>query len=264
MNNLDDIKINAKKIWSGFAPLENLTGTAAPRLIKFAKINKNQKILDVACGTGVVALTAARTGADVYGSDLTPELLERAEENNNLLNLNVKFTEADVEKLPYNDSNFDVVLSQFGHMFAPNPEKALSEMLRVLKPGGTIAFSTWPPELFMGQFFQIISKYNPSLSSDVSPPHLWGNVDVVIKRLENSVYDIKFDRDKIISPGLSISHLLGMFEKGAGPLSNLVEKLSTQPNKLVLLRTEILNTISQYFENNSLRQDYLLTKGTKK
>ena len=133
-----------------------------------------------------------------------------------------------------------------------------------LKPGGTIAFSTWPPELFMGQFFQIISKYNPPLSSDFSPPHLWGNVDVVIKRLENSVYDIKFDRDKIISPGLSISHLLGMFEKGAGPLSKLVEKLSTQPDKLVSLRTEILNTISQYFENNSLRQDYLLTKGTKK
>ena len=176
----------------------------------------------------------------------------------------MKFTEADVEKLPYNDSNFDVVLSQFGHMFAPNPEKALSEMLRVLKPGGTIAFSTWPPELFMGQFFQIISKYNPPLSSDFSPPHLWGNVDIVIKRLQNTVDEIKFDRDKIISPGLSISHLLGMFEKGAGPLSKLVEKLSSDPERLNLLRTEILNTISQYFENNSLRQDYLLTKGIKK
>ena len=71
------MKNNAKKVWSGFAPLENLTGTAAPRLIKFANINKNQKILDVACGTGVVALTAARTGANVFGSDLTPELLEK-------------------------------------------------------------------------------------------------------------------------------------------------------------------------------------------
>ena len=143
MDNSKDIKNNAKKVWSGFAPLENLTGTAAPRLIKFANINKNQKILDVACGTGVVALTAARSGANVFGSDLTPELLERAEENNKLFKLSVKFTEADVEKLPYDDAFFDVVLSQFGHMFAPNPEKALSEMLRVLKPGGTIAFSTW-------------------------------------------------------------------------------------------------------------------------
>ena len=116
----------------------------------------------------------------------------------------------------------------------------------------------------MGQFFQIISKYNPPLSSDFSPPHLWGNVDIVIKRLKNTVDEIKFDRDKIISPGLSISHLLGMFEKGAGPLSKLVEKLSSDPERLNLLRTEILNTISQYFENNSLRQDYLLTKGVKK
>ena len=140
MNNLEEIKNNAKKVWSGFAPLENLTGTAAPRLIKFANISKNQKILDVACGTGVVALTAARTGANVFGSDLTPELLERAEENNKLFKLNVKFTEADVEKLPYDDAFFDVVLSQFGHMFAPNPEKALSEMLRVLNQEEQLRF----------------------------------------------------------------------------------------------------------------------------
>ena len=81
---------------------------------------------------------------------------------------------------------------------------------------------------------------------------------------KNRVDEIKFDRDKIISPGLSISHLLGMFEKGAGPLSKLIEKLSSDPERLYLLRTEILNTISLYFENNSLRQDYLLTKRIKK
>lgn len=264
MNNFEKMKEGAKKVWAGFAPLEHITGTAAPRLIRFANINSNQRILDVACGTGVVALTAARQGATVVGVDLTPELLERANDNNDIFGLNVDFHESDVESLPFEDEEFDVVLSQFGHMFAPQPDIALSEMLRVLKPGGTIAFSTWPPELFMGQFFKIISQYSDPLPKGFEPPYLWGNVDIIIKRLNPKVHKIHFDRDKILSPGLSTGHLLNMFEKGAGPLYNLAEKLSSKPDALKSLRSDILEILSMYFENNYLRQDYLLTKANKK
>src|SRR4029079_8419210 len=101
---------------------------------------------DVACGTGVVSVTAARAGATVSGLDLTPELLERARENARIGSFDVEFREGDVEALPFGDAEFDVVLSQFGHMFAPRPQVAIAEMLRVLKSGGTIALSTWPPE----------------------------------------------------------------------------------------------------------------------
>lgn len=264
MTDFEKIKEGAKKVWAGFAPLEHITGTAAPRLIKFANINSGQRVLDVACGTGVVALSAARNGATVVGADLTPELLERAKENNAIFGLDVEFHESDVESLPFNNEEFDVVLSQFGHMFAPRPDVALSEMLRVLKPGGTIAFSTWPPELFMGNFFQIISKYSDPLPEGFEPPPLWGNVDTVIKRLSPTSHQIHFDRDKILSPGLSPGHLLNMFEKGAGPLSKLVEKLSSNPEVLKSLRNAILEILSMYFENNYLRQDYLLTKAIKK
>ena len=152
MTDFHEFKSKAKAVWADFATMENFTGVAAPRLVKFANVGKKQRLLDVAGGTGVVALTAARAGAMVTGSDLTPELVKRAKENNQILNLDVDFHEADVEDLPFKNESFDVVLSQFGHMFAPRPEVAIQEMLRVLRPGGTIAFSTWPPELFMGSF----------------------------------------------------------------------------------------------------------------
>ena len=264
MTDFKKIKEGAKQVWAGFAPLEHITGTAAPRLIRFANINSNHRVLDVACGTGVVALSAAREGAEVVGADLTPELIEKAKENNTIFGLGVEFHESDVESLPFENEEFDVVVSQFGHMFAPRPEIALSEMMRVLRPGGTIAFSTWPPELFMGKFFQIIYKYSDPLPEGFETPPMWGNVDTVIKRLRPTSKQILFDRDKIMSPGLSIGHLLNMFEKGAGPLSKLVEKLSAKPKVLKSLRDSILEILSMYFENNYLRQDYLLTKAIKK
>ena len=107
-------------------------------------------MLDVACGTGVVAVTAARRGAKVSGLDLSPALIERARKNASIAGVEIDFIEGDAEALPYPDASFDVVLSQFGHIFAPRPAVVVKEMLRVLKAGGRIAFSTWPPEHFTG------------------------------------------------------------------------------------------------------------------
>jgi SAM-dependent methyltransferase len=263
MTPLEQMKQKGKTVWSDFASMENFTGMAAPRLVKFANINANDTVLDVACGTGVVALTAARCGASVTGADLTPELIKRAKENSMTFELDVDFHECDVEYLPFEDASFDVVVSQFGHMFAPRPSVALREMLRVLKPKGTIAFSTWPPELFMGSFFQINGKYGPPLPEGVEPPFLWGNVDIVTKRLSSLADNIVFDRDKLIMPGLSVQHIRNDFETGAGPLKRMVEKLSNEPAKLNALRSEIDSTISYYFEANFLRMDYLMTKAQK-
>ncbi len=128
--------------WALFAPLETFTTMTAARLVSYAQVRAGQSVLDVACGTGVVALTAARAGATVRGLDLAPALLERARENAALAGVEIEFREGDAEALPCADASFDVVLSQFGHIFAPRPEVATAELLRVLKPGGTIAFST--------------------------------------------------------------------------------------------------------------------------
>src|SRR5205807_6805717 len=131
-----------KESWVHFAPLEAITTPAAARLVQHANVKQGMRVLDVGCGTGVVAITAAHLGALVTAIDLTPQLLERARENSRIAGLDVDWREADAEALPFGDTQFDVVLSQFAHMFAPRPDVAISEMLRVLKPGGTIAFST--------------------------------------------------------------------------------------------------------------------------
>ena len=264
MSEIEKIKEKAKDTWAGFIPFENLTGTAAPELIRFSKIRENDFILDVACGTGVVALTAARMGTTAVGSDITPALVKRANENAKLRDLNIDFVEADAEDLPFEDKKFDAVVSQFGHMFAPRPEIALSEMLRVLKPGGTIAFSTWPPELFMGNFFKIIAKNNPKPPEGVPSPILWGDVNIVTQRLSPFVTDLHFDRGRVLAPALTPHHFLRMMEKNAGPLSDLITRLSQDPKRLEDLRSDLLSLIDIYFYNNFVKQDFLITRAKKK
>src|SRR6266403_2655276 len=192
-----------KQGWAHFAPLESMTTPTAARLAKFADVQSGQRVLDVACGTGVVAITAARIGANVTGLDLTPELLERARENSGVAEVDVDWREGDVEALPFQDGAFDVVLSQFGHMFAPRPEVAIREMLRVLKSDGTIAFSTWPPELYVGRMFAVTASYMPPSPPGVSPPPQWGDPNIVRERLGKAVRDITFHSERMLVAALS-------------------------------------------------------------
>ncbi len=138
-----ELKKRQREMWESFAPTAMFTTPVAGHLVKFARIVSGETVLDVGTGTGVVAITAARAGAQVSALDLTPELLEQARENARVARReDIVWTEGDAEQLPYPDAAFDVVLSQFGHMFAPRPEVAVSEMRRVLKRNGRIAFAT--------------------------------------------------------------------------------------------------------------------------
>jgi len=250
--------------WAHFAPLEALTTPTAARLVKFAGVRSGQRLLDVGCGTGVVAITAARLGAKVCGVDLTPELLERARENSRIAAVEVDWREGDAEQLPYSDATFDVVLSQFGHMFAPRPDVAMGEMLRVLKPSGVIAFSTWPPELMIGRSFALVGSYMPPPPPGVSPPPQWGDVAIVRERLGSAVREIVFDRDRMSFPALSIPHHRGFVERSAGPMLKLVEMLSgSDPERLAKFRREYDALTAEYFADNIVRQDYLLTRAIK-
>jgi 2-polyprenyl-3-methyl-5-hydroxy-6-metoxy-1,4-benzoquinol methylase len=250
--------------WSHFAPLETFTTPSAARLVNHAHVMPDHRVLDVACGTGVVAVTAARLGADVTGLDLTPELIERAHENSRISGMDVQWHQGDVEELPFEDEFFDVVLSQFGHMFAPRPTVAVAEMLRVLKPGGTIAFSTWPPELLIGRLFGMIAGYLPPPPAGVAPPPLWGDPNVIRERLGSAVKDIVFDRATMQIPTLSLAHNREFMERTAGPVIKLVEALSEKdPARLAKFRTEYEALAMDYLEDNIVRQDYLMTRATK-
>jgi SAM-dependent methyltransferase len=250
--------------WKHFAPLEGLTTPPAARLVKWAKVRAGQNVLDVGCGTGVVAITAARIGARVHGVDLTPELLERARENARIAQVEIDFREGDAEALPFGDGECDVVLSQFGHMFAPRPDVTIAQTLRVLKPGGVIAFTTWPPELLIGAIFELVSSYMPPPPAGVSPPPQWGDIAIVRERLGSAVKDVQFDRACMLFPALSVQNYRDHIERTAGPMLKLVEMLSTSdPAKLALFRGEYDALIAPYFEDNIVRQDYLMTRAIK-
>jgi SAM-dependent methyltransferase len=260
---LETFKAAQREGWSRFAPLEALTTPEAARLVAHARIEPGQRVLDVACGTGVVAVTAARAGARVTALDLTPVLLARARENASIAAVDVEFHEGDVEQMPFPDAAFDVVVSQFGHMFAPRAEVALAEMLRVLRPGGTIAFSTWPPELFLGNVFAVASRYMPPPPPGISPPPQWGDPNVVRQRLGTAVKDLAFDRATMRAPALSPQHYRTVAEQTAGPIVKLVEALSSEPERLAAFRRDYEAAVMPYFKNNVMRLDYLMSRATK-
>jgi SAM-dependent methyltransferase len=123
------LKASEREHWASFAGAAIFSTVPAAKLVRFAQVSPGQRVLDVACGTGVVAVTAARRGAKVSGLDLSPDLLQRARENAATAGVEVDFLEGDTEALPYPDATFNIVLSRFGHIFAPRPELAVREMV---------------------------------------------------------------------------------------------------------------------------------------
>ena len=253
-----------REVWSLFTPMETFTTSPAAKLVNFAKVEAGQKVLDVGCGTGVVAVTVARKGAKVRGLDLSPVLLERARGHAGLMNVDVDFREGDAENLPYGDSEFDVVLSQFGHMFAPRPEVAIGEMLRVLRPGGTIAFSTWPPHLYTGRMFALVGRHVPP-PEGVASPVSWGDPKIIQERLAGKVKDLSFEMDLMAPSTLSPRHFQHLMETTVGPIAKLVQQYKDDPDKLRGFRAEFESLITEYFDgsNNVVRQQFLMTKARK-
>jgi SAM-dependent methyltransferase len=264
MDGIAQFKAAQKEGWKYFAPLETVTTPAAARLVRFAGISSGARVLDVGCGTGVVTITAARLGARVEAIDLTPQLLERARENARIAKVDIEFREADAEDLPFRDGEFDIVVSQFAHIFAPRPEVAIAQMLRVLRPGGTIAFSTWPPELLVGRTMQLASRYMPPPPPGIPSPMLWGDPQIVTQRLGSTVADIVFDRDSILVPALTPQHFRMVIEGSAGPIIKMIQTLSySDPKRLESYRSEFDAIVSQYMRDNQIKQDYLLTRARK-
>lgn len=255
-----ELKHVQREMWSSFAPTAILTTPVAGQLVHFAGIRAGEHVLDVATGTGVVAVTAARAGASVKALDLTPVLLETARENASIARVDVEFTEGDAERLPYPDGSFDVVVSQFGHIFAPRPDVVIGEMRRVLKPGGRVAFATWPPEHFVGRTFMFMARYSPPPPPGAAPPPLWGVPAVVGERLAPHFHPPYFSRGVMTAPALSPAHLRVFNEQSIGPMRKVIESLSAEPARLAEMRREFEALIAEYFEHNLVRQDYLFTR----
>ncbi len=258
-------KAAQREAWKSFAPLAQITTPTAAKLVHFAGIRPGQNLLDVGCGTGVVAITARRAGAIVTGLDLTPELLAVAKENAAIAEVDdIAWKQGDVESLPFRDGDFDVVLSQFAHMFAPRPEIAIREMLRVLKPGGTIAFHTWPPELMFGRMLALVSQYMPPQPDPKpAPPSQWGDPNIVLQRLGSAVHDVTFDRGVQTAPALSPQHYRVMMEQSGGPMARVLQSLKDDPARRAEFRRRYEGIVAHYFDRNVVHMDFLMTRAIK-
>lgn len=150
------------------------------------------QLLDVACGSGQLALIAAREGVKATGVDIAENLIERAQARSAAESLPAEFRVADAESLPFPDASFDVVVSLIGAMFAPRPQLVAVELTRVCVPGGTIALANWTPEGFVGKMFRTIAKF--IAPSGMPSPLLWGDGATVRERLGTRVCELKLAR----------------------------------------------------------------------
>jgi SAM-dependent methyltransferase len=179
---LDDSELKARhrSMWSaGDYPLmvETFLLPVGERLVEASGIGPVMRVLDVAAGTGNAALPAARRGAAVTASDLTPSLLEAGREQAEAEGLGLDWVEGDAENLPFEDETFDVVMSAIGVMFAPNHQAAADELVRVCRPGGTIALLSWTPEGMLGALFATMKPFAPPPPAGAQAPPLWGGED---------------------------------------------------------------------------------------
>ena len=188
---LENLKARSRQTWmdGDFGKIAKSLEPTAEEFVSRRAIVPGMRVLDVACGSGNVALPAAREGATVTGLDIAPNLLEQARQRARDDNLEISFKEGDVEDLPFPDGAFDLVLSMFGAMFAPQPERAAAEMLRVCRPLGKVAMANWTPSGFSGQMFRLVASHVPP--PPVPSPVLWGDEQVARNRLSAGVLDIE-------------------------------------------------------------------------
>lgn len=250
LDNFAELKQRLRATWMAgdFGQIARLAARGAEDFIARLNLKPGMKVLDVACGTGNQSIPAARTGAQVTGLDLAPNLLEQARERARSENLKIEFTEGDAENLPYPAAHFDVVLSMFGAMFAPRPEVVGSELKRVCRPGGLIAMGNWTPEGFVGQMFQITARHAPP-PPGMLPPSLWGVEKVVaerlgaggkIARLQTSKQELLFDYP--FSPAESVA----FFRKYFGPTQTTFARLDEPAQKT------LADDLTQHWTKNNI------------
>jgi len=216
---MESLKTRLKAMWmtGDFGQVAKIIETGAEEFIARLALKPGERVLDVACGTGNLALPAARAGAVVTGSDIATNLLEQAKARAESEGLTIQFEEGDAEDLPYGDASFDTVMSMFGAMFAPRPELVAAELLRVCRPGGRIAMANWTPEGFIGQMFKTTGKHVPPPPSMPSPLK-WGDEETVRERLHDGVADLKLTR-RMCSFKYTVSpaEVVEFFRKYYGP-----------------------------------------------
>ncbi len=239
---METLKTKLKATWMAgdFGQIAQAYTPGAAEFIARLHLRSGEKVLDVACGAGSSAIPAARAGAIVTGVDIAPNLVEQARENAKAEGLNCQFDEGDAEALDYADASFDVVVTMFGAMFAPRPERAAEELVRVCRSGGRIAMANWTPTGFVGKTFKLMALYVPP--PNIPLPVLWGDEATVSRRLQDGIAGLALNRRLItfnfpFSPKEVVEHFRTYF----GPAQKAFDALEDDKDKQTALRRDLDN-----------------------
>ena len=238
MGETDRIKTRLKEIWTAgdYDRFSRFMEGSAREFYERLNIAPGCQLLDVACGSGQLALMAAKDGMEVVGVDIAGNLVERAQARAQAEGLKVRFQEADAEALPFDEASFDVVVSLIGAMFAPRPQLVAQELLRVCAPGGTIAMANWTPQGFIGQMFKTVSKF--IAPSGMPSPVLWGDEPTVRERLGYGFSQLSLTRRQyLFSYPFPPSEVVEFFRLYYGPTNRAFASLDTDGQ--VQLRREL-------------------------
>ena len=264
---MEALKTKLKTVWvSGdFGKIAESFTDGAAEFVGRLNLKPGTRVLDVACGSGNQSIPAAQTGAIVTGVDIAPNLIEQARKRAANENLKIRFDEGDAEILPYADAEFDVVMTMFGAMFAPRPERAAAELVRVCRPGGTIAMANWTPTGFIGQMFKVTASH-VAPPQNMPSPLLWGDEKTVRERLGKAVSEINFESRQILFTfpfdvkqtiefwrefyGPTHKAFAALDEKGQTALRQDLEKLWTEHN---LAADGTVRLESEYLEVTAIR-----------
>jgi ubiquinone/menaquinone biosynthesis C-methylase UbiE len=217
---LEAVKQVQQGIWSqgDFAMIGGALVIVGELLCDRVDIAPDERCLDVACGSGNTALAAARRAwGNTVGVDYVPALLERGRERAAAERLEIEFIEGDAESLPFEDESFDVVVTTFGAMFAPDQPRAAAELLRVCKPGGRVGMANWTPDGFVGGMFKTTSKHAPP-PPGVEPPIRWGTEERLRELFGVGISDLEIERRAMAMRYRSFEHFVDFFRTYFGPM----------------------------------------------
>ena len=228
-SDLNALKIRQQAAWSSgdYAVVGTTLQIVGEQLCEALDLSPGSKVLDVAAGNGMASLAAARRWCRVTSTDYVPALLRSGRARAEAEGHPIEFIEADAEDLPFDDGDFDIVLSTFGVMFTPNQDRAAGELLRVCKPKGQIGLANWTPEGFIGQLFKILGKYLPPPPTARSPA-LWGTRERLAAMFGSATSEIKAEARYFNFRYRSPTHFLNVFETYYGPIHRAFASLDQQ------------------------------------
>ncbi len=240
----------------------DLIWSLGPTLVQASGVQPGERVLDVAAGSGNVAIPAAEAGASVVASDLTPELFDTGRKLAAECGVRIEWEQGDAENLPYPDASFDTVLSCVGVMFAPHHQAGADELVRVARPGGTIGLLSWTPEGFIGQMFATMKPYAPPPPPGAQPPPLWGSEEHVRALLGDRVTEVSASRGTVtIDHFRTPADFRDYFKSHYGPTIAVYTFIADDPEKVAALDRELEALAARYDRGDDstvLDWEYLL------